>query len=316
MTDDTNATSQGKEPETPEPAVDELPTSVIPPTETDEAMQTMATEVSIDDLSTVTTAPPAEAESVSAQAPTAQAAPQSAPAPVYEHFGASTETVQPVSYPGAAPVTPAGAQTPTGNLAAFPAQGSFAPYPGQPGQFYTGQPGQPGAPAPVVKRRRRAALWVAIIVIVILLCAGSSTLTYALTQPHAPAPNPVLSTYCQAVKNGDAQGIYNLLSQQAKVHTSLDDLQRTFEEFNTLSTLGMKYSDCTFNNIHVSGSLAVATVSLTLSMSFEGQTTTLTSPTLVSLVLENNQWKIDFSNFAQPIPGVSLPSLQVTVSGN
>jgi hypothetical protein len=307
MTDDTNATSQSKEPETPEPAVDELPTSVIPPVETDEATQTMATEVSSDDLSTVTTMPSAEA---------APAASASAPAPVYEQSGAPTEAAQPVSYPGTTPVTPTGAPTPTGNLAAFPVQGTFAPYSAQPGQFYTGQPGQPGTPVPVVKRRRRVVLWVAIVVIVILLCAGSSTLTYALTQPHSPAPNPVLSAYCQAVKSGDAQGIYNLLSQQAKVHTSLDDLQRTFEEFNTLSTLGMKYSDCAFNNIHVSGALAVATVSLTLSMSFEGQTTTITSPTLVSLVLENNQWKIDFSNFAQPLPGVSLPSLQVTVSRN
>jgi hypothetical protein len=42
-------------------------------------------------------------------------------------------------------------------------------------------------------------------------------------------------------------------------------------------------------------------------MSFENQTTTITSPMLVSLVLENNQWKIDFSNFAQPQPTINLP---------
>lgn len=316
MIDDSSATPQDEveASETSEPAIDNLPASVILSGSTDEATQTMATDVSAGDRPTVSSLPSAEAAPAGAFVPTIQATPQIAPAPVYEQFGAASETVQPFPYAAIGPVTPAGAQIQS-QATALSAQGTFAPYPGQPGQFYANQPGQPGAQ--VFARKRRPLLWVAVALIVIILFGGSAALTYALTQPQTAAPNATLQTYCQAIKNADAQGMYNLLSQQAKTHTSLDDLQRTFNSFDTLSSLGMKISDCTFSDLRVSGSLAVATISLTLSMTFEGQTTTITTPNLVSLVQENNQWKIDFSNFAQPQPNINLPGLQLTnVSSN
>lgn len=317
MTDETTVTPPAEEPggtaspEAPKPAIAGPPTSMIPPTD-DEATRThtppdefaTALDAQTDDEATRTSAPADEsALATDAQATRADATPvapgeaasSSSTAPVspevppmqsYEHFGA----LQPPAYPGVVPT-------------ALPFQGGYAPYPGQPGlpgQFY---PGPPAAPV----KKRRTILWVALVILALLLFGGTATLTYAFTRPQAPSPNATLRAYCQAVKAGDARGIYNLLSQQARVHTSLDDLQNTFDALNQLGSLGIKYSACTFNDVRVSGSLAVATISLTISMSFESQTATITSPTLVSLVLENNQWKIDFSNFAQPQPKINLP---------
>src|SRR5579885_2662377 len=340
MTDETTVTPPDEEPggtaspEAPKPDRAGQPTSMILPTD-NEATRTSAppdefataTDAQTDDEATQTSAPADEfATATDAQATQADAtpvspdeatssssttpvSPEATPMQSYEHFGA----LQPPVYPGVVPTLPSDAAP--GNPNALPYQGGYAPYPGQPGlpgQFY---PGQPAAPVPPAKRRRTI-LWVAIVILALLLLGGTATLTYALTQPQAPSPNATLRAYCQAVKTGDAQGIYKLLSQQARVHTSLDDLQNTFDALNQLGSLGIKYSDCTFNNVRVSGSLAVATISLTISMSFENQTATIISPTLVSLVLENNQWKIDFSNFAQPQPKINLPGLLLTPTPN
>lgn len=156
-------------------------------------------------------------------------------------------------------------------------------------------------------KRRRPVLWVTIVLLALLLFGGSSVLTYALIQPQTPSLTPTLQAYCRAVLGADAQGMYQLLSQQAQKQAALADSERVFTALNTARTLGLQYSGCTFNNLHVSGALAVATVVLTISISFQGQRLSVASPTLVSLVLEENQWKIDFSSFAQPQPGTGLP---------
>ncbi len=315
MTDETTVTPPDEEPggtaspEALKPDRAGPPTSMIPPTD-DEATRT---HMPPDEFATATDAQvtqadatPVSPDEATSPSSTAPVSPEVPPVQSYEQFGA----LQPPVYPGVVPTLPSDAAP--GSL---PFQGGYAPYPGQPGlpgQFY---PGQPAAPVPPAKRRRTI-LWVAIVILALLLLGGTATLTYALTQPQAPSPNATLRAYCQAVKTGDAQGIYKLLSQQARVHTSLDDLQNTFDALNQLGSLGIKYSDCTFNNVRVSGSLAVATISLTISMSFENQSATIISPTLVSLVLENNQWKIDFSNFAQPQPKINLPGLLLTPTPN
>jgi hypothetical protein len=50
--------------------------------------------------------------------------------------------------------------------------------------------------------------------------------------------------------------------------------------------------------LRVSGALTVATVVLTLSLSLQEQHLSIANATLISLVLDEKQWKIDFSSSA------------------
>lgn len=215
----------------------------------------------------------------------APAAQQVAPGYAYEHFGMPEATFQPGR------VTPLGPQPEARHSAFSYPQAAY--YNTFPGQLYT-------VPPPVPKKRRYG-LWIALIVVLVLLLAGGSTLTFALTQSH-PTPDSTIQTYCHGVKTSNAQEVYNTLSQQARAKTSLADIQRMFQSLGELSSLGISYSDCTFSDVHVSGSLAIATVTLTLTMNSEGTSLSVPSASLVSLVLEDNQWKIDFSNLTQPVP--------------
>jgi hypothetical protein len=270
--------------------------------------------------------PPAEAPAgapVYAASPSQPlVAPAGAPA-----YGTLAATMQPAShvYP------PFGAPHYAFPQAAAPGTPSQPGYPpiayAQPG--YTPLPGQfpATAPTPAPARRNRALLWVTLIIVAILLVAGSNTVTYALTRastpkpvvPHAPtqaAPSGVLKTYCQSIISGNADAIYNLLSDQAKVHTSLDDIQKTFEEIKLLnagsSSMSAQYTYCSFDHIRVSSPLAVATVALTLTLTLQGQTMTEIALSLTSLVWEHNQWKIGFSQFAQPQPTINISGSSAT----
>jgi hypothetical protein len=320
MTENMNAQPAGEEPDSTEerethlPEVDELPTV------TDEAMQTTA-------IVEPTNVPetPSVVDEATQITPSVLETPQIAPAKILETLpvsaadqpSAPTEAVQPVPFEATA--QPAQFQQTT-------SQPTFYAQPGQP-QFlpggYTPYPGQPVSAAPVAKKRR-VGLWIALIVLVVLVIGGGTT-AFALTLNHGknqvaqkttqePSPNDTLQMYCQDVMSSNAQGIYDLLSEQAKVHTSLDDLQQKFAGVTEASSLGMdmQYTACTFSNVRVSGTLAVATISLTtsLTMQVQGQSSTMTStaPDLVSLVWESGQWKIDFSSFAQPQPKVTLPN--------
>jgi pSer/pThr/pTyr-binding forkhead associated (FHA) protein len=231
------------------------------------------------------------------------------PAPqVYPPFGA----------PGYAFLQAAAPGTPSqpGYPALAYAQPGYMPLPGQ---FPA------TAPTPATAKRNRAFLWVTLIIVVILLVAGSNTATYALTRastpkpvipPKLPSPSGVLQTYCQSIISGNADAIYNLLSDQAKIHTSLDDIQKTFEEIKLLnsssSSMSVQYTYCTFDNIRVSNSLAVATVALTLSLKLQSQTMTEIALSMTSLVWEHNQWKIDFSQMAQPQPTINISGSSAT----
>lgn len=320
MTENVNAQPTGEEPDSTEerethlPEVDELPTV------TDEATQTTA----IVEPANVPETPPVADEAtqiIPSEPKTPQVAPAATPetplAPVSDQSSAPTEPVQPVQFE----VTSQPAQFQQAvNQPAFYAQ------PGQP-QFlpggYTPYSGQP-VPATPVAKKRRVGLWIALIVLVVLIIGGGTT-AFALTLNHGknqvtqqkaqePSPNDTLQMYCQDVMSSNAQGIYDLLSAQAKVHTSLDDLQQKFAGVTEASSLGMdmQYTACTFSNVRVSGTLAVATISLTTSLTMQeqgqSQTMTETAPDLVSLVWESGQWKIDFSSFAQPQPKVTLPN--------
>lgn len=287
------------------------------PTETSTPANPVVTAEAPASISLTPAMPPIYTASPAPAAPLMQPFPQAIPAQAYMPAGA-------IGYPGTPAFPPiyTGALPQPGYPSAY-AQGGYALAPGQM---------QPQSAAPVTKKRGRLGLWIVLIVIVLLLLAGSNTVTYALSHPptpkavvhHTPSqpqPNGTLQSYCQGVTTSNAQEIYNLLSAQAKVHTSLDDIQKTFDQLQLLnsgsSSMSAQYTDCTFDNIRVSGSLAVATVSLTLTLTMQAviqnqkQTQTVTEiiPSLTSLVWENNQWKIDFSQFAQPQPTFGLSGL-------
>lgn len=310
------------------PALTELPTEIVlaVPSEASTGIVSAPTNSAPAGGSQVYAASlPAEAPVPADPIPVAQpmqSFPQANPAQASMPAGA-------IGYAG----TPAFPSATTGMLSqpGYPsvyAQGGYPPFPGQ-------IMPQTVASAPVAKKRGRLVVWALLIIVVLLLLGSSNAVTYALSHPptpkavvhHAPVqlqPNGTLQSYCQGIMTGNAEEIYKLLSAQAKIHTSLDDIQKTFDQFKLLnsssSTMSAQYTNCTFDNIHVSNSLAVATVSLTISITLQtdiqnkkqSQTMTETAPSLTSLVWENNQWKIDFSQFAQPQPALNLSGFSVS----
>ena len=200
------------------------------------------------------------------------------------------------------------------------AQGAYAYAPGQ----LQAMTGTLAAPAPVAQKRERVLRWVIVLVVVVLLLGASNVATYALTRALTPkpvihtvtfpSPQKALQTYCQGIMTGNSEEIYDLLSDEAKVHTSLDDIQKIFDELKLLNsssgTINAQYTNCGFDNIRVGNTLAVATVLLSISLTIQfnnqgqkqSETTTETVPSLTSLVWEHNQWKIDVSSISQQQP--------------
>lgn len=208
------------------------------------------------------------------------------PEQTYEHFGISEEAFQSHSTP----------QPSVGNTPAFYPQTTYSIF-----------PGQPYLPAPTSKKRSYVP-WIVGIIVLLLLLGGGTTLAFALAlQP--PPPDTTIQTYCHGVKTSNAQEIYNTLSRQAQAKTSVSDIQQMFGALQGLSGLGISYSECTFSDVRISGSLAVATVTLTLTMRSSGANVSLPDTSLISLILEKNQWKIDFSNLTQPLPGLLSSSV-------
>lgn len=197
-------------------------------------------------------------------------------------------------YPGQNPPAQPGYPQPGGF--AQPTQPAFPPQqPGQPGNFpqpgYQ-QPGdfaQPGFQPPAPVKKRRTGLWITLIIILLLLIAGGGFFTYLQVRS---TPQKTLQAYCTALKNDDAQALYNTYSSEAQARVSLDTLKEDLR-IVTLIVGGVK--DCVVqdNSIQENGSTATGMVTLTLGRGGSGNST-------VSLVYENGQWKVQ--NNAQ-IPG-------------
>lgn len=325
MDDEITQSSPSEEPTPTEapavakPSDDEMPTVAIPPLASEEATQTMLTATTLDEMPTQTITPNAPAEAVQV-APVANfvagmSAP-SQPTQTYEQFGTLMAPTQVTPSPEMITFAPQSSgqeryaqnitTPPYANPALYMQNAPYVPQPGQPSFA------QPTISAPV-PTKRSPLLWMVLIALIAFLLGSGSVFAYTAIQTQAPSPNGTLQKYCDGVKTANAQEIYDTLSQQAKAHASLNDIQRTFDALNFLNSLStdssIKYGDCTSSDIHISGTLAVATVTLSLDTTLQGQTSTIASPTLVSLVLENQQWKVDFSNFAQPQPDLSQPSL-------
>jgi hypothetical protein len=168
---------------------------------------------------------------------------------------------------------------------AQPTQPAFPPQqPGQPGNFP-----QPGFQPPAPVKRRRTGLWVTLIIILLLLIAGGGFFTYLQVRS---TPQKTLQAYCTALKNDDAQALYNTYSSAAQARVSLDTLKT---ELRLVTVLVGGVKDCVVQNdsIQENGSTATGMVTLTLGRGGSGNTT-------MNLIYENGQWKVQ--NNAQ-IPG-------------
>lgn len=310
-----------------EPVADDMPTTAIPPLESTEATQTMLTEATVDEMATVTMTPnvPTATSQVAPMTDLTQVAPTTPqPTQAYEQFGLPTGPAQATPYSGMVAQPPQ-----ANNQTLFTQNTSMPPYTDNTANAaYTLQPGQPFPAQPPVQaatpRKRSPLLWMILIALIAFLLGGGSVFAYSAVQAQAqaqaqaqiPSPNVTLHKFCDGVKTANAQEIYDTLSQQAKTHTSLDDIQRVFDSFNFLnassSDTSIKFGNCTVSNLRVSGSLAVATITTSFDMTLQGQSTSIASPSLASLVLEDQQWKIDFSTLTQPQPSLTGPSLFLT----
>ena len=162
--------------------------------------------------------------------PPAYPQPQPQPQPAYPVQSAYPQS-QP-SYPQAQPVYP-------------------QPQPGypQPGGFV-----QPGYPQP---RKSRAGLWIAIVIILVVVVGGGIG---GFAFLNRSTPEKTLQAYCTALKNNDAQGVYDTLSTEAQAKTSVKDINTGMK---ALALLVGGISDCTYSNVVTTGSTATATVTLT-----------------------------------------------------
>jgi hypothetical protein len=153
----------------------------------------------------------------------------------------------------------------------MPTQPAFSPGPG-------GFP-QPGfQPAP---RKRRPFLWIGLIVLLLLIAGGGFSYYYFQIRS---TPLRTLQAYCTAIKNNDAQGLYNTLSTEQQDQRSVNGLQQGFQIL-TLVTGGFK--DCTVDTSSILENDPTATGNVTY-FTNRGLTTHGT----VHLVDENGQWKV------------------------
>jgi len=170
-----------------------------------------------------------------------------------------------------------------------PPQQPYAP-PVQPGQF--DQPGRSGITAPgrpvQPPRKSRLGLWIALIVLAFVIIAGA---VGAYLYVNRSTPNKTLTAYCNAIKNGDAQGAYNQLSTRAKSKTSVAQISQALQIINSPLLGGIK--DCTVSNVQENGSTATATVTIT-----PNKGKALNAP--AKLLDENGTWKIDNTTQSSP----------------
>jgi FHA domain-containing protein len=157
---------------------------------------------------------------------------------------------------------------------------------------YPQPPQQPAPGAPVAQpRKRRGCLVIGLIVLLLLIVGGAIG---GFLYVNRSTPEKTLQAYCTALQNSDAQGAYNQLSASAQSKTSVAEFNKAFQSIKNPLIGGIK--SCTFNNVQQNGSNATADVTLTL-----GNTAIPTKPTHVTLVDENNTWKLN-SNSSPTTP--------------
>jgi hypothetical protein len=162
--------------------------------------------------------------------------------------------------------------------AAYPPQDyAQAAYP-QPGYPQAAYP-QPGYPQP---RKNRTGLIVAIVVILLLVVGGGAGAFYYFQ--NLPSPRHTLQTYCNDLKSGDYQGVYNLYSSSQRSQMSEAEFASVFE-LGINSEGGVK--SCTVGNVtQDTSTTAHGDVTYVFG---NGKSETGGG----SLIYENGDWKLD-----------------------
>ena len=171
-----------------------------------------------------------------------------------------------------------------------PPEQSYVP-PVQPGQYdqysHTGNtaPGRPVQP----ERKRHLGGWIALIILLLLAVIVAGGAFYYVNRS---TPTKTLQTYCDALKNNNAQDAYNQLSSQTQSRTTQQQFTRSFNTAEQLlnSPLLGGVNTCTVGNVQENGSSATGTVVITVN------NTTRTFSEKVDLVNENGTWKINNAN--------------------
>lgn len=145
---------------------------------------------------------------------------------------------------------------------------------------------QPGfGPTGMPQKKSNTGLIIAIIVIVAVLVVGGTS-AYFLTRS---TPQKTLANYCDALKTGNAQELYNNLDTAQQSKTSVRQMQQAM---NVLKAAG-GVKECVVGSVQENGSSATGSVTFTLS---NGQSGTQT----VSLIQENGTWKLDTGSSVTP----------------
>lgn len=191
------------------------------------------------------------------------------PPPAYpQAAGFAQPQVQPV-YP-----QPAGFVQPQG---VYPQAQSVYPPPIYP---------QPGfGPTGMSQKKSNTGLIIAIIVIVAVLVVGGTSV-YFLTRS---TPQKTLANYCDALKTGNAQELYNNLDTAQQLKTSVSRMQQAM---NVLKAAG-GVKECVVGSVQENGSSAIGSVTFTLS---NGQSGTQT----INLIQESGTWKLDTGSSVTP----------------
>ncbi|HET8845729.1 MAG TPA: hypothetical protein VFN35_29955 [Ktedonobacteraceae bacterium] len=133
---------------------------------------------------------------------------------------------------------------------------------------------------PTRSSKKHLALWIGLIILLSLLVGSGSYYYFQMRS----TPQKTIQAYCDALKNNDAQALYNTLTPELQTQTSVSRLQQGLRLLNFLTD---GFRSCTFNENSIRESDPTATASITL-VPNQGPSTTPT----IRLKEEDGQWRI------------------------
>ena len=133
------------------------------------------------------------------------------------------------------------------------------------------------------QRKGRTSLWIAIAIVFLLVTTGSAWGIFSYV--NRSTPTKTLQAFCTAFQQGNAQGLYDLLSKRAQAETSVDKLKSIFG----LMVYVGGVQNCTVSSVQENGSTATGNVTMNLKGSNPGE------PSQEYLINEGGNWKIDLS---------------------
>lgn len=140
------------------------------------------------------------------------------------------------------------------------------------------------------RRRIRWGLWIMLLLLALMVLGGAGAYVYA----NRSTPEKTLTTYCNAIKSGDAATAYDQYSTRVKQQESEQRFAALLTQAQSPVLGGFK--DCVVSNVQQNGSTATGTITL----SFNNIVSNNIARPLVfnlSLITENGVWKIDRAAF-------------------